>query len=457
MRSLSIFLAALTLMSWVTASESQERPGYADPRYDEDWSFFETPKDDTRDRYDPIKNIHVTDELRLTLGGSGRVRLEDWRNFGFARDNDDAFVLYRGFVHSDWRYGDHLRVFLEAKHAASTDRDLPGGKRTALDVDDVDLWNGFLEVRAPVGAVEIMGRAGRQELKFGKQRLVSPLDWANNRRIFDGVRAGAYASDGTWKLDAFWTRPVAIDRDDLNEADDERVFAGLYFSKKSLGPIGLDAYFLYLENDRISQELYTTGVRVFGTTSYGLSFDIEAAYQFGETGNRDNSAWMAGIDLSYPLAEGGWKPWIGAGADYASGDNHPNDSDLETFNQLFPLGHAYLGYIDAVGRQNIIGIHGSFGATAPLSKPIKFKADLHHFWLADDDDALYNAGSGVVRNGGINERDVGFELDLTAAMQLTRHTNWSAGYSAFFPGDFIDKTGTDATIHFVYTQFKYIF
>ena len=42
--------------------------------------------------------------------------------------------------------------------------------------------------------------------------------------------------------------------------------------------------------------------------------------------------------------------------DIASGDDDPTDGDLETFNQLFPLGHAYFGYIDVIGRQNIIDV-----------------------------------------------------------------------------------------------------
>ena len=39
--------------------------------------------------------------------------------------------------------------------------------------------------------------------------------------------------------------------------------------------------------------------------------------------------------------------------DYASGDKKPGGG-VGTFNQLYPNGHSYLGYIDYIGRQNII-------------------------------------------------------------------------------------------------------
>jgi len=39
--------------------------------------------------------------------------------------------------------------------------------------------------------------------------------------------------------------------------------------------------------------------------------------------------------------------------DYAGGNNRPNGGEYNTFNQLFPFGHYYLGWADLVGRQNI--------------------------------------------------------------------------------------------------------
>ena len=37
------------------------------------------------------------------------------------------------------------------------------------------------------------------------------------------------------------------------------------------------------------------------------------------------------------------------GFDYASGDENPGDGDGETFDQLFPTGHTYFGFIEQSG------------------------------------------------------------------------------------------------------------
>ena len=48
--------------------------------------------------------------------------------------------------------------------------------------------------------------------------------------------------------------------------------------------------------------------------------------------------------------------------DYASGDKKPG-GNVGTFNQLFPNGHSYLGYIDYIGRQNIISSSAGISVT----------------------------------------------------------------------------------------------
>lgn len=79
------------------------------------------------------------------------------------------------------------------------------------------------------------------------------------------------------------------------------------------------------------------------------------------------------------------------GFDRASGDHVPG-GDVETFNQLFPLGHAYLGFIDPVGRQNVTAV--SFGVDTKPFRGITVAVAEHNFWLADTDDALWPGSYG---------------------------------------------------------------
>ena len=67
-------------------------------------------------------------------------------------------------------------------------------------------------------------------------------------------------------------------------------------------------------------------------------------------------SWMAMVGGGYTFANVAWQPRLGLSYDYASGDEDPTDGVHQTFNQLFPLGHAWLGYLDRVGRSNVHAI-----------------------------------------------------------------------------------------------------
>jgi hypothetical protein len=155
----------------------------------------------------------------------------------------------------------------------------------------------------------------------------------------------------------------------------------------------------------------------------------------------------------------------------ASGDDDPNDDEFNTFNQLFPLAHPYFGYIDALGRQNIIDVHPGIEATllenARWAKKLSARVDYHWFWRASDEDAVYgtSAGAGfsppvagVLRgDSGSDETYIGSELDFVINWQIERHTLIHAGYSHFFAGTFIEDTGADDDIDFVYAAISFTF
>ena len=60
----------------------------------------------------------------------------------------------------------------------------------------------------------------------------------------------------------------------------------------------------------------------------------------------------------------------------------------------------------------------------------------------------------VARSGGVDEDEIGTEIDLTAFYVINRHMNVLAGYSRVFAGDFIEETGSDDDIDFAYLQWN---
>ncbi len=459
-----IFAAAIVVVLSSSAWAGPSRPSFNVLRFEEDWSFLADYRGEPG-RADGLKYIELGNggDMWLSFGAQVRERVEAWSDIGFKANNsnDDVFLLSRIRAHADLHLSDTLRVFLEVKSSLASDRNLPGGRRT-LDVDELAVQNGFAELSIPdVGDSGVTLRAGRQELLMGKQRLVSPLDWSNTRRTFDGFTASGAISG--WQLEGFATRAVNIKKYDANDTNDGVSFYGLYVTNKQLAGIdGLDLYWLALERRAASfngssgaEDRHTLGGRVWGDLANTmLDYEFEGAYQTGEVGSADISAFMIASTVGTTLDEVAYKPRVEAGFDYASGDDKAGDGDVETFNQLFPLGHAYNGFIDAVSRQNIIDLRGSSSAKVPGG--VKLKADLHYFWRADKSDGLYNAGGKLTRGSAAGASSfVGAELDLTAKKALSKHSLVIVGYSHFFAGEFLKDTGSSADIDFGYVTFQY--
>ncbi len=438
-------------------------------RHVEDWSVLaDAPADAKADLFDPIKYLPLVDDgsIWASFGGQVRYRFESFNNFGFGPSNDDEYSLLRIRMHGDLHIGEHVRIFAEGKSALANNRDLPGGRRT-LDVDSIDLQNLFVDVKLPVGDdVSVTVRAGRQELVFGKQRLISPLDWSNSRRTWDGL--SVITKIGQWTVTPFWTQFAPVQKYSFNDPDAQTQLFGVY----ATGPLpgegmpSADVYFIGLDRDDDrtfngttgQEERYTLGTRLFGKVGQtGFDYDAEFAYQFGEVGSGDVNAWMVGSQFGYTFADVPTAPRLFIGVDYASGDDSAG-GDVETFNQLFPLGHAYLGFIDAIGRQNIIDVTPGI-VFSPIPK-LKVLLQGHLFWRADEDDAVYNAGGGVLRAGSLsNEREVGAEIDLVVTYAFDAHLVAQFGYSHFFAGDFISEATptADDDIDFFYFQLQYTF
>ena len=104
------------------------------------------------------------------------------------------------------------------------------------------------------------------------------------------------------------------------------------------------------------EKRHTVGSRISGKIAASdFDYDAEAAYQFGSIGSADISAYMAASELGYTFFDAPTLPRLHVGFDYASGDDDRGDR-VGTFNQLFPLGHAYFGHIDTIARQNIVDL-----------------------------------------------------------------------------------------------------
>jgi hypothetical protein len=454
-------------------------PPYHLSRWGEDYSYLKDPARRT-DFWDPIKYIPLNEEgdWYLSLGGQVRYRYEFYEDnaLGAGPQDDTGFHLLRTLVHADLHLGKNLRGFIQGKSALEDGRF--GGPRPADD-DQLDLQQAFVDLILPLNdnGATVTIRGGRQDLFYGAQRFVSPLDWTNVRRTFEGGKVSVQFSK-THSLDAFIVSPVLVEEEEGNSRDGDTVFYGIYDTIGLPNALGfkpedntkLDLYGFALikelsayptEGAGLEEDRYTVGAR-FSSSPKPFDFDLEATYQFGDLDGGDISAWSLASKVGYTLADMTYTPRVYVGFDIASGDDDPGDGDSETFNQLFPLAHPYFGFLDLFGRQNIVDLHTGVELTllkdAKWAKKVMIQTDVHGLWRQSDDDAVYNSAGGVLRpDAGSGQRYLGSEVDVLLNWQVDRHLSAYTGYSHFFPGDFFDDAGPDEDVDWVYAAVVYTF
>jgi len=466
-----IFSVSLARAQAGPPSSEPKRPAYqigSAGRFNEDWSVLRgVDLDKTDDFWDRLKFIPLSPDgnVWLTIGGQARERGEYFRQFLFGNSEpkqSDGYLLSRYRLLADLHVTRYFRMFAEGRSAFALDRDLAGGRTNAF-VDELDLMNGFADLMIPLGEqASVTLRGGRQELIFGSQRLVGPGDFSQVPRAFEG--GAAIGQVAGWTITPFWTQSVVVDQYRFNKSTSDLEFFGAFATGPlRVVPASLDLYWLDANNRTAAfngtpgrEHRHTLGGRVWGKLGdTGLDFEVEGAAQFGTVGRGDIAASMYTTVLGYTLPVQRLSPRVYVEFDYASGDDRPG-GDVGTFNQLFPNAHSFLGYMDYIGRQNVISPNA--GISINPIQGLTLSLQQYWFWRASDRDAVYNKSGGVLRAAGNNrDRYFGAETDVYATYNFTRHLLGYAGYSHFFTGEFLNKTGKHRDSDFYYAALQYTF
>jgi len=422
--------------------------------YANDFSYLKDPNYCGCCLGDELKLMKMGPCSTLDIGGQYRFRYHHERgmgqNAGFTRfqATENDFGLSRLRLYANWKYGDNIRVFAEGIYADAHEFDadyIPRG----IDENYGDLLNLFVDLKLTDSATV---RVGRQELLYGDQRVVSPLDWANTRRTFEGVKLIYTAGD--WAIDGFYTKFVPVVSTEFDRTDDDRSFYGMYAVYNGCENRTYDFYYLGFDDNRLAPggaasdfSLHTLGSRVNGNKESWL-YELEGAYQFGSQGalGQDHSAAFVTGGLGRKLSDCGWKPTLWFYYDYASGDSP--GGDFTRFNQLFPLAHKYLGFIDATQRANVHSPNVLL--TASPHKDWKLLLWYYHFMAVEGSDIVPSIGGTPAQN---NSTDWGDEIDFIATYNISPRSDILFGYSHFWAGSKIAPPGGAEDADFFYTQF----
>lgn len=386
---------------------------------------------------------------RITVGGQVRMRYEYRRRLDYELPStraDNDMVLVRTRLHLKARITGDIDAFVQFQDSRVWGEEAG----TTSDEAGLDLHQGYFEVRnlfdQPVSI-----RIGRQELLYGDQRLVSPLDWGNTGRAFDAAKVRYQPSKEFW-IDGFGAVVV-----EAGTPNDERRFGGLYASLSRFQPAVVETYLFYRHfGDRgATSELgrmgsvrdatlgFRTATKKGGIGGYGpgnVDGTLEAAYQAGNFSRDTTRAYALAGKCGYTLPGLPWSPRVGLEYSLGSGDNNPTDEEHETFDPLFPFGHFYQGYLDVFSWKNGHDLQASLGVQP--AQGWKVACSVHGLWLHEEKDAWYNAGGGVIRQDmtGDSGTEIGLEIDLHAKYNIGKAFFIWFGYSHLFPGKFVRRT-----------------
>jgi hypothetical protein len=458
--------------------------------FDNDFSYLNDPTN--REFYlgDLFKQLPVGRRRRNMLDLGGEYRLRDQHEFNLRGRNltgeSDDFLLQRTRFYGDLKLDDGVRLYGEALDSATSfQRHTP----LASEENGIEALNLFTDLRlVDAERGELWGRVGRQELAYGNERLVSPAEWNNVLRTFDGAKLLWRGKN--WDVDSFWVRPVAFgiltkpprQPDHLDMTQDFYGFWSTY--KPAAEPteaaeeaetpqrrpgvqqtfdffyLGLNVYGAPISAAYpVDANFQTMGTRWQGRRE-NLLWEFEGAYQFGRYGSGLQSAGMTVTGIGYEYTQARTKPRLWLYYDWASGDANPSNGVHGTFNQLFPWGHRYFGFMDLVGRENIRDLN--LQANVSPSEKTNLTLWYHIFHLAQARDALYNAFGTPIRISptGAAGTYVGQELDLLFQVVVNPRADVLFGYSYFFAGTFVKATnppGVSGNADFYYSQWSWRF
>jgi hypothetical protein len=420
------------------------RPLILSNRWQENWSVLADPCV-PREPFDSLKYMPLTadGDSYLSLGLNLRERFEENNapTFGAGSQKGDAYLLDRLQVHADLHLGTHVQIFTQLEDVRAPGKDTI----TPVDKNPLDLRQAFIAVSGQVWDGTYKIRVGRQEMGFDLQRFVSTRDGPNVRQAFDAIW-GAYEL-GPWRFITFASHPVQY-RDDgtFNDYSDSHLqYGGVRIEREGVGPGDLSAYVSRYDRDD-AKFLDASGderrnildVRYAGNKSH-IDWDIETMFQGGHVGDKTARAWALGARMGYTLAGVPWTPRLGLQVDAASGDSHPGDNRIGTFNPLFPNGF-YFSLAGYTGYSNLIHVKPSI--TIKPVAALSLMAALGLQWRQTTQDAVYTQGSvPVPGTAGQGSSWTGAYAQLRADWAIARNISGAVELVHFQIGSAIRDAG----------------
>jgi hypothetical protein len=394
-----------------------------------------------------------------TFDAQLRGRTENQTSLNYISGNEQLYELtriYGGMQVRPTRWLTGYAQFIDT-HALG----LPHKYVAANMLDQFDLRQGYLEFHSEQFKVI----AGRQELKYGSERLVGISDWTNNSRTWDGF-LGRYGDKN--RVDVFATSVVTVHPTSFDKHGAGLTFFGAVGTIGTWVPhVAIQPFVFVQAFPRVqgannvfgSQTAVTPGFEAAGDYHGGFNFDALWAIQRGSYSNESIEASAGFIKAGYRAAHVAWQPRLRPEYDYASGNPHTDPLRMGTFNQQYPSNHNAFGLTDLFGFQNIKQERINLDLTPTKHLSVLIQQE----WLqvSSRQDNVYNGAAAVAvkaPTGGFLSDDIGHEFDASAKyVFLHDYMVANAGVGHFSPGTLMQQNAHGAPLTLAYFSLTYRF
>jgi hypothetical protein len=366
-----------------------------------------------------------------TVSGQIRYRYElDNRSFVPER-KPNQFHLLRSRLGIEVKPEPGISVFLQlqdSRHFGSENA-AQGRGTSDCSADAIDFHQAVF-ILDQLFKKPLQLKIGRQELRYGNERLIGVSNWPNTGRTFDAAVLNWHGKKLT--TDVFCSRLTGSQ----TSADSDNLL-GVYSVWTPWNRVLLDGCVIHdfnttpvktgtdLGKNKLNR--YTIGLNGHGKYAR-LNWAIEGYQQFGKMviveglplADIRARLWSAALGYTVQQAHA---TCITLSACRITGDNNANDGSARQFNTLFGSNHRFYGLMDYY-PDRLLTAYGlqDYAVTAETNCCARLNVACEaHLFKTD------------VAHAAVAAKKIGKEVDLTATWKYAKSTSLQAGLSAFVP------------------------
>ena len=398
----------------------------------------------------------------MTIGMELRGRTEGQTSYSYTQNGDRIYELTRDYISLEVRPTSFLTGYIQSidTHALGLPTHVVGSNMR----DVFDDRQAYLDFHVKPAGVPVELIAGRQELKFGSERVVGISDWTNNSRSWDGFVARIGNKN---RVDLFSTSVVAVHPESLDKHGAGLTFHGAYGSINTLIPkTRIDPYVLVRtvrgvtsqQNIRGNEVETTFGVEAQGDLPARFDYEINGSLQRGSYSNDSIHSGQSFGKFNYSVPRVPWRPRLGGEYDFATGNSRRNLNRISTYDQQYPSNHNAFGLTDLFGYENIRQERLNLDLAPGPNLTLLIQGEFLN--LVNTHDSLYASGGTVAIKApttGFASDAIGTGIDFSGKYVFKEYLVANLGVGHVFPGGLLltNNHGAAETLGYFSLTYRY--